>query len=116
MRKYIAPAIEAGLVPGGPPLTAQQWSVLVADWFPELADRSQRQKTWPEIEPHRERIRRSLGVVTVATIHQRLRDDEGLEASTPRWPGPRCGCCATRRRRATKPRWTTGCWAGGWTR
>lgn len=81
MRKYIAPAIEAGLVPGGPPLTAQQWSVLVADWFPELADRSQRQKTWPEIEPHRERIRRSLGVVTVATIHQRLRDDEGLEAS-----------------------------------
>jgi transposase len=59
----------------------EQWSALVAEWFPELQDRSRRQKTWPEIEPHRERIGGWLGKVTVATIHQRLRDDHGLGVS-----------------------------------
>lgn len=81
VRKYIAPAIGAGLVPGGPALSVEQWSVLVAKWFPELVDRSRRQSTWPEIEAHRERIKGWLGVVTVSTIHQRLRDDLGLSAS-----------------------------------
>ena len=81
VRKYTAPAIAAGLVPGGPPLSAEQWSALVADWFPELEDRSRRQPTWPEIEPHRERVKGWLGKVTVATIHQRLRDDHAMGAS-----------------------------------
>ncbi len=81
VRKYKAPAIAAGLAPGGPPLSAEQWAALVAEWFPSLEDRTRRQKTWPEIEPHRERIRGWLGEVTVATIHQRLRDDHGLGAS-----------------------------------
>ena len=81
VRKYVAPAIGAGLAPGGPPLSVAEWSALVADWFPELVDRSLRQSTWPEIEPHRERIKGWLGVVTVSTIHQRLRDDLGLSVS-----------------------------------
>jgi transposase len=81
VRKYVAPAIGAGLAPGGPPLSVAEWSALVADWFPELVDRSLRQSTWPEIEPHRERIKAWLGVVTVSTIHQRLRDDLGLSVS-----------------------------------
>lgn len=81
VRKYIAPALGAGLAPGGPALTIEQWSALVADWLPELADRTLRQRTWPEIEPHRARIKGWLGAVTVATIHQRLRDDHGLSAS-----------------------------------
>ena len=81
VRKYVRPAMEAGLAPGGPPLSEQQWSALVADWFPELVDRSRRQSTWGEIDAHRERIKGWLGVVTVATIHQRLRDDHGLGAS-----------------------------------
>jgi len=81
VRKYTAPAIGAGLVPGGPPLSVEQWTALVAEWFPELEDRAHRQKTWPEIEPHRERIKGWLGEVTVATIHQRLRDDHGLGVS-----------------------------------
>lgn len=50
-------------------------------WFPELSDRSLRQSTWGEIEPHRERIKGWLGVVKISTIHQRLRDDLGLQAS-----------------------------------
>lgn len=81
VRKYTAKAIEAGLVPGGPPLSEESWAALVAGWFPELVDRGLRQSTWPEIEAHRERIKGWLGEVTVATIHQRLRDDHGLGAS-----------------------------------
>ena len=81
VRKYTAKAIEAGLAPGGPPLSEGQWSELVAGWFPEIVDRSLRQVTWPEIDAHRDRIKDWLGVVTVATIHQRLRDDPGLVAS-----------------------------------
>ncbi len=81
VRKYTAPAIAAGLVPGGPPLAVEQWAALVEGWFPELRDRTLRQVTWPEIEPHRQQIKDWLGVVTVSTIHQRLRDDHGLKAS-----------------------------------
>ncbi len=68
IRKYTAPAIEAGLTPGGPPLSVEKWSALVAGWFPELADRSGRATTWPEIEQHRELIKSRLGAVTIATM------------------------------------------------
>ena len=81
VRKYTAPAVAAGIVPGSPPLSNEQWAALVEEWFPELVDRSVRQRTWPAIEPHRERIKGWLGKVTVSTIHQRLRDDHGLSAS-----------------------------------
>ena len=46
----------------------------MGEWFPELADQSARQKTWPLIEPHHAQIDAWLGKVTIATIHQRLRD------------------------------------------
>lgn len=81
IRKYTAPAIAEGIVPGGEPLSEAEWAQKVAGWFPGLVDRSMRQKTWPEIEPHREMIKGWLGQVTVGTIHQRLRDDHGLGAS-----------------------------------
>jgi hypothetical protein len=81
IRKYTAPALAAGIVPGGPPLSAQEWSTLAEGWFPGAADRSRRQSSWADIEPHRKRIEGWLGEVTVSTIHQRLRDDHGLSAS-----------------------------------
>ena len=43
------------------PFSEAEWAALVAVWFPELVDRSGRQKTWPEIEPHRERIEALVG-------------------------------------------------------
>ncbi|MFC7661409.1 hypothetical protein ACFQV8_40250 [Pseudonocardia benzenivorans] len=53
-----------------------------AEWFPELVDTTLRQVSWPQIEPHRDYIVTQLeAAVTVATIHQRLRDERGLEAS-----------------------------------
>ena len=80
--KYIAPAVEAGMVPGGPALTRAQWAALVRGWFPGLVDTSLRQVTWPEIAVHHEYIAGQLKAgVTKATIHQRLRDEKGLRAS-----------------------------------
>lgn len=38
LRKYTAPAIAAGLEPGGPPMTEADWRTLVIEWFPQLAD------------------------------------------------------------------------------
>jgi transposase len=91
VRKYVAPALAAGLSPGGQALSREQWAALAADWFPELADRSSLQSTWPEIANHGEQIRTWLVCgVTVSTIHQRLRDSLGLhasESSLRRWIG-----------------------------
>jgi transposase len=82
IRKYLAPALAAGMVPGGPPLGAHEWAELVAGWLPQLADTRLRQVTWPEIGAHHDSIRQLLAAgVTQATIHQRLRDEHGLEAS-----------------------------------
>src|SRR5215213_1604646 len=58
------------------------WRRAASQWFPQLVDHRLRQVSWPGIEPHRDYIAAQLGVgVTVATIHQRLRDEHGLTAS-----------------------------------
>lgn len=81
VKKYLTPALEAGLEPGSGRSQAE-WSTLVRDWFPQLADTRLRQISWPLIEPHRDYIVAQLeDGVTKATIHQRLRDEQGLQAS-----------------------------------
>jgi transposase len=82
IRRYLAPAVAAGMVPGGPACSAEEWSALVRGWFPHLVDTKLRQVTWPQIEVHRDYIVAQLeDGVTGATIHQRLRDECGLTAS-----------------------------------
>lgn len=82
IRKYLAPAIAAGIEPGGPAVSAAEWAELAQKWFPGLADARLRQTTWPEIERHRDYVADMLKIgVTQATIHQRLRDEQGLQAS-----------------------------------
>lgn len=82
VRKYLAPAIAAGIVPGDLTRSLSVWDGLVRTWFPELVDGRVRQVTWPAIEVHRDYIVEALRAgVTKATIHQRLRDEHGLEAS-----------------------------------
>ncbi|MBF6302984.1 IS21 family transposase, partial [Nocardia amamiensis] len=56
VKKYVDPAIAAGLSPGGPQRSPAEWSELVRQWFPQIADTRVRQTTWPEIEQHREFI------------------------------------------------------------
>ena len=82
VRKYVAAAEAAGMVPGGPAVSQERWAELAREWFPELADARLRQVTWPAIEAHRDYIVAQLKAgVTMATIHQRLADERGLAAS-----------------------------------
>ncbi len=79
--KYVAPAEAAGMVPGGPAVSDEQWRVRVRGWFPALVDTRLRQPSWSEISRHHEAIKRLVGVVPMSVIHQRLVDEHGLEAS-----------------------------------
>jgi len=82
VRKYVAAAEAAGMVPGGAAVSGEEWARLAREWFPELADTRLRQVTWPAIAEHRDYIVGQLEAkVTVATIHQRLRDERGLAVS-----------------------------------
>jgi transposase len=82
LRKYIAPAQAAGIVPGGPAKSAEEWAGLVREWFPQLADTRLRQVTWPAIGEYHEYIAGQLAAgVTMSTIWQRLRDEHGLAVS-----------------------------------
>ncbi len=81
VRRYVAPAEAAGMVPGGPPVTEQQWRALARGWFPQVAGTGIRQVSWREIAVHHDRIAELLGVVPVSVIHQRLADEQGLTAS-----------------------------------
>ena len=56
VRKYVAAAEAAGMAPGGPPVSQQQWAELARQWFPELADTRLRQVTWPAIAVHHDYI------------------------------------------------------------
>jgi len=82
LRKYIAPAEAAGIIPGGVPKSEQEWAELVRGWFPQLADTRLRQVTWPAIGEHHDYITGQLKAgVRMSTIHQRLRDEHGLAVS-----------------------------------
>ena len=82
VRKYTAAAVAAGMRPGGPPVSEAEWADRVREWFPELADTRLRQVTWPAIGKHHEFVAAQLKAgVTMATIHQRLRDERGLAVS-----------------------------------
>jgi len=79
--KYVRRAETEGIAPGGPPMTEEQWRVLVRQWFPELVDTRLRRSSWPAIAVHHDRIKELVGVVPVSVIHQRLTDEAGLEVS-----------------------------------
>jgi transposase len=85
LRKYVAPAVAAGIAPGGPAKSGDEWHELVREWFPGLADTRLRQVTWPAIAEHHDYITGQLKAgVRMSTIHQRLRDERGLAASVAR--------------------------------
>jgi hypothetical protein len=77
------------------------------------------------IDVHRERIGEMLKTNTVTTVHQRLRDEQGLAVSITslrryvwlQFPdhadAERVTCCARRSRPGRRPRSTGGSWATG---
>jgi hypothetical protein len=82
VRKYVRPAEEAGLTPGGPPVSEQEWRAKIREWFPSRYDGRLVRPTVGEIEKHHAEIERLVGLaVPVSVIHQRLRDEEALDAS-----------------------------------
>ncbi len=81
IRKYIRAAEEAGVSPGGPPVSEEEWRAKVCTWFPQLYNTRLHRPSWPEIARHHEAVARVVGVVPVSVIHQRLVDEVGLEAS-----------------------------------
>ncbi len=82
VRKYLAPAVADGLLPGGPPVGEAVWAKRIAGWFPEVSNGALRQVTWPAIEAHRDYIVEQLAAdVTVSTISARLIAEQGLTAS-----------------------------------
>jgi transposase len=83
LRKYVTPAVAAGIAPGsGPGKSQEEWAELVRGWFPQLADTRLRQVTWPAIGKHHEYITAQLKAgVRMSTIWQRLRDERGLAVS-----------------------------------
>lgn len=81
VRKYVRPAEEAGMAPGGEPLGRGEWAGLVAGWFPELVDAKARSLTFAQIDAHRERIAEMLKTNKPSTVHQRLCDEHGLRVS-----------------------------------
>jgi transposase len=82
IRKYVRPAVAAGLAPGGKPLSQKDWEDLAARWFPELTDTRVRQVTWPQIDQFADYIKEQLAIgVTQSTVWQRLRGEHGLTAS-----------------------------------
>ena len=82
VRKYVAPAEAEGIRPGdGLVLDRAGWAAKVAQWFPELVDAHARSSTWPVLEAQRELIGSMLATNTLATVHQRLRDEHELTVS-----------------------------------
>ena len=47
IRKNIAPAMAAGIAPGGPAKSEGEWQDLIRERFPRLSDTRLRQVTWP---------------------------------------------------------------------
>ncbi len=90
VRKYVAPAEEAGMSPGGEPPSRAEWAERARGWFPELVDARARSLTFSVIDAHRAAIAEMLKTNTVATVHQRLRDEAGLAVSATSFR--RCVC------------------------
>jgi transposase len=81
VRKYTGRAEAAGMVPGGSHLSQAEWAAKVREWFPELSDPRARSSVHGQIAPFHDYVQKHLATNTLATIHQRLRDEHGLTVS-----------------------------------
>lgn len=82
VRKYVAAAEAVGIRPGdGHAVDRASWAARVAGWFPELVDARARSRSWPTLNDQRALIESMLATNTLATVHQRLRDEHGLTVS-----------------------------------
>ena len=78
IRKYVKVAEDAGLSPGGQAFSPRGVGRARAYLVPRARRARQRSLTHKVIEPYRSQIELMLETNTVTTVHQRLRDEEGL--------------------------------------
>ncbi len=82
VRKYVSAAEAAGIVPGDAyGVDRAGWAARVSGWFPELVDARARSRSWPALNDQHALIEAMLTTNTLATVHQRLRDEHGLRVS-----------------------------------
>jgi len=82
VRKYVSAAEAAGIVPGDAQgVDRAGWAARVSGWFPELVDARARSRSWPALNDQHALIEAMLTTNTLATVHQRLRDEHGLRVS-----------------------------------
>lgn len=81
VRKYVALAVSLGYRPGQTNLSSQEWASIVAQHAPELADPAHRSEVFAQIARYHDCVASSLQTNTIATVWQRLRDEQGLHAS-----------------------------------
>jgi len=72
VRKYTARAQAAGVVRGGPALSAAEWAAKVAAWFPELADPRARSSVHGQIAPFHAYIAQQLATTAYSTPSRTL--------------------------------------------
>lgn len=80
IRKYIRKALANGYKPGEFH-TKEEWTNFIKEAFPEVVNRCLCSAVFGKIEPYRELIRERLEKNTVATVWQRLCDENGLKVS-----------------------------------
>src|SRR5258705_13337245 len=71
VRRYVAAAEAAGMAPGGPPVTPEQWRALARQGFPQGGGTGVRQGAWREIAGRHDRVAGPGGGGPGSGIHQR---------------------------------------------
>jgi hypothetical protein len=79
--KYTTPAVDAGFIPGGPPVTTETWAALARSWFPELMVPELRSEGFAACNRLHDAIASGLATNTLSTVYQRLRDEQALPVS-----------------------------------
>jgi transposase len=81
VRKYVALATRLSYQPGGPQLSSSQWAAVLKESVPALADPASSSTVVAEIAHFHDAIVAGLATNCATTLWQRLRDEQGLQAS-----------------------------------
>ena len=81
VRKYVALAISLGYQPGAARLSLQEWSIVLQQHAAQLVDPASHSLVFVEIARYHTEIAVGLERNHASTLWQRLRDEQGLQAS-----------------------------------
>ena len=65
------PGRAEGILPGGPPVSEEQWREKLRGWFPKCYDKRLCRRSWDAIAPHHGRAAELVKVVPVSVAYQR---------------------------------------------